>query len=57
MDALSGHTTSHSGSIDGLGVRFQSFGINDLELVDQNSASRNHVSLWLRQVAALRQVA
>ena len=26
-------------------------------VVDQNSASWNHVSLWLRQVAGLRQVA
>jgi hypothetical protein len=38
------------------GPLFQAL-INDLEMVDQNSASWNRVSLWLRQVAGLRQAA
>ena len=43
-----------SGSICGVGWRFQSFKINDLELMDQNSASWNPLIRWLRQVEALR---
>ncbi len=42
-----------SGSIDGLGVDLGPFRINDLELVDQNSASWNRTVGWLRQLDAL----
>lgn len=45
------------GSINKVGLRFQSFRINSLELVDQNSASWNHVANWLRQVDQLQQAA
>lgn len=45
------------GSIDGLGGRFRSFRIKDLELVDQNSASWNQLKLWLERLETLRQVA
>jgi len=43
-----------SGSIDGVGWRFQSFKINDLEMVDQNSVSWNQIGLWIRKLDALR---
>jgi hypothetical protein len=43
-----------SGSIDSVGNDFQPFRINDLELVDLNSVSWNHVATWLHQLAALR---
>jgi hypothetical protein len=46
-----------SGSIDEVGWRFQSFRINDLELVDQNIASWNQIALWLRQLQELRPAA
>jgi hypothetical protein len=45
------------GSINEVGWRFQSFEINDLELVDQNSASWNPLLSWLRQLEALRRAA
>ena len=32
------------------GSRFQSFGINDLEMVDQMFASWNRIASWLRQI-------
>ena len=37
-----------------VGWRFQSFTINDLELVDQNSASWNPLTSWLRRLDHLR---
>jgi hypothetical protein len=42
-----------SGSINEVGWRFQAFRINDLEMVDQNSASWNPVLNWLRQLESL----
>ena len=45
------------GSTNGVGSRFQSFRINDLEMVDQNSASWNQLSGWLREIASLREAA
>jgi hypothetical protein len=47
----------YAGSINGVGVRFQAFRINDLEMVDQNGVSWNRVTSWLRVVDALRRVA
>jgi hypothetical protein len=46
-----------SGSINGVGLRFQPFRINDLEMVDQTGASWNRIVIWLRRVEALRQAA
>jgi hypothetical protein len=43
-----------SGSIDGVGTDFQPFAINDLEMVNQNSASWNPMTSWLRRIDALR---
>jgi hypothetical protein len=37
-----------------VGWRFQSFKINDFEMVDQAIASWNHVAGWLHRVEALR---
>jgi len=45
------------GSIYELGSGFQLFRINDLEMVDQNSGSWNHISSWLHRVEALRDAA
>jgi hypothetical protein len=45
------------GSINEVGWRFQPFRINDLEMVDQNSASWNRLTSWLRRVDHLRRVA
>jgi hypothetical protein len=39
----------HSGSIDGVGWRFQSFKINDLEMVAQIFPRWNRVADWLRE--------
>ena len=47
----------HSGSIYGVGWKFQSFRINDLVMVDQNSASWNQLTHWLTLVEALRSAA
>jgi hypothetical protein len=44
---------STSGSINEAGWRFQSFRINDLELVDQTGGSWNHLVRWLRLLAAI----
>ncbi len=44
---------SHSGSIYGVGRRFQLFRINNLEMVDQNSVSWNRVVQWMRQLESL----
>jgi hypothetical protein len=38
---------------DGVGSKFQPFRINDLELVNQNSASWNPLLNWLRQMDGL----
>ena len=46
-------TTHHSGSTNSVDVRFQPFGFNDLELVDQNIASWNRIASWLRQIDGL----
>jgi hypothetical protein len=51
------HAERAAGSIDGAGWRFQSFEINDLELVDQNSASWNQIFDWLSRLEGLRRVA
>jgi hypothetical protein len=40
---------SHSGSIYGMGGRFQSFKINDLEMVAQICPRWNRVADWLRE--------
>jgi hypothetical protein len=40
-----------------VGNDFQPFRINDLEMVDQNSASWNRLTGWLRRVEALRAAA
>jgi hypothetical protein len=40
-----------------VGWRFQSFKINDLEMVDQNSASWNQIAGWLRQLDLVRSAA
>lgn len=45
-----------AGSIYSVGRDFQSFGINDLEMVDQNSASWNRIAVWLRRLDGLRGV-
>ena len=45
------------GSIETLGTDFQSFRINDLEMVDQTEASWNPLISWLRWMDSLRQVA
>ncbi len=42
------------GSIDGVGNDFQSFRLNDLKLVDQNSAIWNQVAVLLSRIDALR---
>ena len=55
--ALSSRNGSCSGSIYRVGWRFQSFKINDLEMVDQNSGSWNRVADWLRQVDQLQHAA
>jgi hypothetical protein len=41
------------GSINEVGWRFQSFRINNLEMVDQNSVSWNQINEWLRQLNRL----
>ena len=44
----------HTGSICRVGWRFQSFKINDLEMVDQNNGSWNRIAGWLRHIDQLR---
>jgi hypothetical protein len=51
------HAERAAGSIDGVGWRFQSFKINDLELVDQNSASWNRLAHWFGLMEALKKAA
>ena len=43
-----------NGSNDRVGRGFESFEINDLKVVDQDSASWNHIVSWIRQVDGLR---
>ena len=43
-----------NGSKNSVGRRFQWFEINELEIVDQNSARWNQIALWLRQLQELR---
>jgi hypothetical protein len=50
-------TTTRRGSINDLESDIQSFGINDLELVDQNDASWNRTVDWLRCIDALQRTA
>ena len=45
------------GSTNGVGSRFQSFRFDDLEMVDQNSASWNPLISWLRRIESLRSAA
>ena len=46
---------SHCGSIYGVGRRFQSCRINNLELVDQSRGScRNQLKSWLGVIETLR---
>jgi hypothetical protein len=45
------------GSIDGVGSRFQSFRINDVEMVDQNSVSWNRLVHWFGLMEALKNAA
>jgi hypothetical protein len=47
-------TTGGSINEVGVGWRFQPFRINGLELVDQNNASWNRLTSWLRKIEALR---
>jgi hypothetical protein len=47
-------TESGGRSTDDVGSRFRVFEINDLEMVDQNSASWNRTADWLRRIEALR---
>jgi hypothetical protein len=42
------------GSTTRVGYRFQLSRINDLEVVDQNSASWNQIADWLKRMHALR---
>ena len=42
------------GSINVVGSRFQSFKINDLEMVAQNSRSWNQIAYWLKRLDTLR---
>ena len=41
------------GSTNRVGSRFQSFGINDLEMVDQTGVSWNQLAVWLIRVGGL----
>ena len=43
-----------TGSNEGLGLGFRPFGINGLEMVDQNIASWNRIRVFLTQVERLR---
>jgi len=45
----SSNTNSHSGSIYGVGGRFQPFRINNLEMVAQIFPRWNRVADWLRE--------
>jgi hypothetical protein len=44
------HAERAAGSIDGVGWRFQSFKINDLEMVDQIFPRWNPLTSWMRQI-------
>jgi hypothetical protein len=48
---------SHSGSIYGVGGRFQSFKINDLELVAQICPRWNRLQPWFELVEAFKEAA
>jgi hypothetical protein len=43
------------GSIDYLELKFQSFGINRLDLGTQTFVSWNQIAIWLRRLEAVRQ--
>lgn len=49
------HVSSVKTMTHRVGSRFQI--LNDVELVDENSASGNHVASWLRRLDALRAAA
>ena len=46
-----------SGSIDGVGWRFQSFKINDLEMVAQIFPTWNPLTSWMRQIEDFQRAA
>jgi hypothetical protein len=46
-----------SGSIDGVGWRFQSFKINDLEMVAQIFPRWNPLTSWMRQIEDFQRAA
>ena len=50
------HPSSIYGSIKRCGCDFQPFRINNLEMVDQNSASWNQIALWLSRIKTLADV-
>ena len=45
---------SARGSIDGVGWRFQSFGINELEMVDLRFVGWNPLVAWLKAIDLVR---
>ena len=51
------HDISHSGSIYGVGWRFQSFRINDLEMVAQICPRWNRLQPWFELVGAFKDAA
>ena len=46
-------TSTTAGSINQMAWQFQSFRINDLEIVDQSNASWNQIVSWVSQIDAL----
>jgi len=51
------HDISHSGSIYGVGGRFQTFRINDLEMVAQICPRWNRLQPWFELVGAFKDAA
>ena len=51
------HDQSHNGSICGVGWRFQSFKINDLEMVAQIFPRWNPLTSWMRQIEDFQRAA
>ena len=51
------HGERAAGSIDGVGWRFQSFRINDLEMVAQICPRWNPLTSWMRQVEDFQRAA
>jgi hypothetical protein len=47
----------YGGSINGVGVRFQAFRINDLELVAQIFPRWNPLTSWMRQIEDFQRAA